>query len=186
MIDRENIKIMIGLLFLILLTSIVIIGMNYNEKEIPDFPRFPSVIPSGEVGNSDISLSLGWNLISMPSSIPKENISFTHNGLPYSWNEAISNNLIFDILYGFENNDYILVDFCLKTKGYWLYTRVDNLYISDEPQVICCNAMIQNSTAENINCNKVIISDLYDETLYYNEINFDEIEFYYLNDGSFN
>lgn len=175
--------VMIGVISILLVLLVVIV---YNqpivEPIIPTIPTFPSTIPGDDVDNGNITLHIDWNIVSMPNSIPKENISFTYQGIPYSWDEAVANEYIWNVLWGFNGTDYVMVDYCIKTKGYWLCSRVDELYIHDEPLVICGNALWTNGT-EDIVCNNIIISNLYDSPICVNTITYDSIEFYYLSDG---
>ena len=182
--EKKIRKLLIGIGIVFIITILLISLYKPSEPRIiPIIPAFPNTIPSDDVNNGNVTLNAGWNIISMPNSMPRDNISFTYEGMPYSWNEAVADELIWNVLWGFNGTDYIMVDYLIRTKGYWLCCIEEPIYISHEPLVLVCGKLMFNGT-ENITCNKVIISpELYDNTIYVDVLNCDEIEFYYYDVG---
>ncbi|MCK5018156.1 MAG: hypothetical protein KAS32_13960 [Candidatus Peribacteraceae bacterium] len=168
---------------IILILCIMLPLTGCFEQQPPPLPNYPSIMPSGEIENGNMTLYMGWNLVSMPVSIPRDNISFTYEGMPYTWAEAVDNNYIWNVLWAFNGTNYIMADFLIRTRGYWLGCKVEPIYISDELLVICCNGIEFDDNASDIVCNKVIVSNLYETHLVVKSITYDSIEFYYLSDG---
>jgi len=67
-----------------------------------------------------------WNFIGLPHDIQvsKENITVYYNGNEYTWQEAVSYNIILDFIYSWNTNSqkYELTDILQPGKGYWMYS----------------------------------------------------------------
>ena len=66
-----------------------------------------------------------WNIIGVPDvqSLDKNNITIEYNDMEYSWNEAVSNILINDFLFGWDtfNQSYIFSEDIDPGYAYWMY-----------------------------------------------------------------
>ena len=173
----NNKMIGIGFFVAFIICSVLIWYAVLYEEKPPEIPQFPT----GEVpqNNSSYALHIGWNLISVPEYTPDDNLYFTYNNISYNWSEAFDEKIIYDRLYWFDGTNYIIVDECLAYQGYWLYIRKEPTYLALEPQVIFCSKLIQDDNASNITTNKVIVNPDFPDTIYYNTITFQSIEFWY-------
>jgi len=82
-----------------------------------------------------IDLKENWNLVSIPinESINKADIVVSHDGTNYSWNDAVTNNIILNFIYYWnaENQNYELKNNLDPGLGYWMYAYEDcNLMVS--------------------------------------------------------
>ena len=81
----------------------------------------------GVEDNFAIELSIGWNLIGLPSntSIGKENLTILFDETEYTWNEAIDNSIIFPFVFGWNKiiQNYVTVDTLYSGLGYWTYSK---------------------------------------------------------------
>ncbi len=85
--------------------------------------------------NYSISLSVGWNLISLPvnQSFNKNDITVNYLDVNYSWGQAVDNETILDFVYGWNTNiqNYVFSDVLTPGEGYWVYAKqVCDLWIS--------------------------------------------------------
>jgi len=75
------------------------------------------------------SLSSKWNIISPPynQSIAKNDIIVWCNGTSYSWQNAVSNNIILGFIYKWnrDNQNYIITDNLTPGDGHWMYAYHD-------------------------------------------------------------
>ena len=173
---KEN-HIIIGLVALIvMLLVLVIIGFSGEREIIPPFPPIGDPVN----GNETYELCIGWNMVSMPQTISKYNVSITYNDNSYTWQDACDNGYIADMIISYNGTDYISSDTFHKTKGYWLYSLVEPLYISDEPFVIYCGKIFFNGTG-NLSCNRLVIApEYYTNVIYCESIAVaDVVEFYF-------
>jgi hypothetical protein len=67
--------------------------------------------------------SAGWNLVSLPKNevVAKTLVRFVNDTHNYTWNEAVTNNVVLNFLYGWFDGHYTLNDTFLGYKGYWIY-----------------------------------------------------------------
>jgi hypothetical protein len=76
-----------------------------------------------------IPLKTSWNLISLPfnESLDKTDIIVSYNDINYSWDDAVTNNLVLNFLYYWnrDNQNYELKNTLDPGYGYWLYAYVD-------------------------------------------------------------
>ncbi|HWR27945.1 MAG TPA: DUF2341 domain-containing protein, partial [Candidatus Thermoplasmatota archaeon] len=72
-----------------------------------------------------IPVQTHWNLISLPfnTSLIKSEINISYNGTTYTWNQAISNNIIIGFLYGWNRTgqSYLLQNTLEPGCGYWMW-----------------------------------------------------------------
>ena len=85
----------------------------------------------------DIPLEYGWNLISIPliKSIDVGAFDIIDaSGDLYSWGEAVENELVSDLLLGFDNDlaTHIPSNLSEPFKGYWIYAHESSLILSVE------------------------------------------------------
>jgi len=75
--------------------------------------------------NYSVSLSHGWNLISLPvnQSINKANLTINYLSVNYSWDQAVDNNTVLQFVYGWDTDDqnYVFADVLNSGEGHWLY-----------------------------------------------------------------
>ena len=173
-------------IIILIIMGIVLIGaivyMNINKETIPEFPQLPSVDGQYTTNTSDTYLSSGWNMISLPSSGYKYSIIINYNENSYVWNQAIDEGLIADVVLSYKNNNYVNIEYLIKTRGYWIYCYVDGIYISDEPFTLYCGKIEFGSQYDNITCQKVVIApEFYSNTIYCNTLQAtDTYTFYYM------
>ncbi len=181
-LDKDmKVGIILGIITLIGLCMITYCVVTYfDEDPLPNLPLAPSSF-SGVVGdNITTNLGIGWQLISMPDTMNKENIYINYDNNTYSWNEAVTNNYIADIIFEYHQGNYVEVEEVIKTHGYWMYTFVENIYLSDEQFVLYAGKITYDGT-EHITCNKLVLAPEY----FSNEISCaslvatDMYEFYY-------
>lgn len=134
-------------------------------------------------------LDQGWNMVSMPETMAKENIFITmpSTGETFSWAEAVAEGLIIDEIYNYANGVYSEVDQMLQTHGYWMYAFVSNLIIYNDPAVIICRFLdiTDNESDGDINCSRIIITDMSNITVTCHSIYAsDTWDFYYENQGT--
>ena len=173
-----------ALIFLVVVLAAIPISMvmtGYDDV-LPDIPESPDDFSyvGDSVGN--FTLTTGWQLISMPDNINKTDIFITYENESYTWTEAFNNNLIANVVVEYNGNGYSEVDYLLKTRGYWMYSFVDGIQISDMPSVIYCGKLFTGySNMSNITCSKVVIApEFYDNDIYCNTfVATDFYEFYY-------
>jgi hypothetical protein len=179
-VSRNRILIIFGVIFLIIILSIIL----YNPKPEPHLPDIPAIPVgmNGEQGEDNLTLHIGWNMVSMPECTKKTDVYFTYDNISYNWTKAIDIPLIVDTLLTYDGNTYIQVDVFLKTRGYWLYSFVEPLYISSEPLVLCCKTIYFDGN-ETLNCTRLIISPKYDTVIHCKSINVQEVSFYYYDIG---
>jgi hypothetical protein len=84
------------------------------------------LIKNDSVGTGHITdLKDGWNIMSLPynTTIAKTNTMITHDSNDYTWEAAVSNNIILGIVYGWNNTDqiYELCDDFNPGRGYWMF-----------------------------------------------------------------
>jgi hypothetical protein len=67
-----------------------------------------------------------WNFIGLPHDNPvvKENITVYYNGTEYTWEEAVSLNIILDFIYNWNSIEqkYEITDILQPGCGYWIYS----------------------------------------------------------------
>ena len=167
----------IGFFVAFIICSVLIWYAVFYEEKPPELPPFP--IGEIPLDNQSLGLKIGWNLISVPEYTNENGLYFTYQNTSYNFTEANEQDIIFDLIYWFDGVSYILVDECIPYSGCWLYVREEPVYLSLEPQVIFCSKLIQDDNATNITTNKVIINPDFPDTVYYNTITFQSIEFWY-------
>lgn len=185
MLNEEIKQGIIGLLVVLIGVILCVYAIHYDdmqdnwEKYLPLAPSNFNP-PSQEIGN--FTLGIGWQMVSMPENINRTDIYINYDGDSYSWNEAIVEGLIANVLMEYSEGQYIDTNYLLKTRGYWMYCFVDGIQISDESFVLYCGSLIYNATAGNITCNKVVIApEFYSNTIEYTTfVATDMYEFYYL------
>jgi len=84
------------------------------------------LISSGKVGSGHISdLMDGWDIVGLPYnvSIAKISVNVTNNSVDYTWDDAVSNNIILGFIYGWNTTDQLfeLCDDFVPGRGYWMY-----------------------------------------------------------------
>jgi hypothetical protein len=72
-----------------------------------------------------------WNLVSLPKDeeIAKTLVRFVNDTHNYTWNEAVTNNVVLNFFYGWFDGHYTLNDTFLGYKGYWIYLYKDDYSI---------------------------------------------------------
>jgi len=144
------------------IVSMIILGINYllpKDDGLPQLPLPPTSFDTIPSNNITINLNIGWQMISMPNTMDKESIFINYDDDTYSWNNAVTNNLIADVIFEY-NNGYLEVQQVLKTHGYWIYTFVDDIYLSDEAFVLYAGKLFFDGT-EHIICDKLVIAPEY-------------------------
>ena len=174
--------ILITMGFLITIVILLFAYDYYVDIDLPDLPLAPGSfdVPYDKSGTH--TLGVGWQMISMPRNLNKTDIHINYQEETYTWNEAVIEGYIGNVIFIFDSGNYIETNSLLKTRGYWMYCFVDGISISDYGFVVYCGKLIQNSSAQNITCDKVVIApEFYDNTVEYNTfIATDMYEFYYL------
>jgi len=168
---------------IVLMTVLFIIISDAPREELPDIPIHPCslTLPAGEVGYNVVE---GWNLISLPDTTSKQNIIITYQGNSYSWQQAVDNGYVADIIMGYNGTDYVETDTIHEFTGYWLYSFISSAYLSSEISVVYGSKLVHDDNASDIMVDKVIISNTYDSPIYYNTISWDSMEFYYIESGT--
>lgn len=73
------------------------------------------------------TLKPGWNLVSMPykKTIDKNTLTIKYGDEKYTWSEAVENNIILDILNGWDrdNQEYYVLESFEQGHGYWMYAN---------------------------------------------------------------
>jgi len=82
-----------------------------------------------------IACKENWNLISIPfnESVDKADIIVTYDNTNYSWNDAVTNNIVLDFIYYWNrtNQNYDIINILEPGYGYWVYAYHDcNLIVS--------------------------------------------------------
>ena len=76
-----------------------------------------------------IDIKDNWNLISLPfnESIDKADIIVSHDGTNYSWNDAVTNNIVLNFVYYWNrlNHNYEIKNTLDPGYGYWIYAYQD-------------------------------------------------------------
>ena len=54
--------------------------------------------------------NMGWNLVSMPETISKYDVTIHYNNNTYTWQEAVDNGYILKFLYGYKGGTYFISD----------------------------------------------------------------------------
>jgi len=185
MLNEEIKQGIIGLLIVLIGVILCFAVIQYEDMEdnwqdyMPLAP-WNFTMPFDEIGN--FTLGVGWQMVSMPENINKTDIYINYQEETYTWNEAVTNGYIANVIMSYDTGQYIETNYLLKTRGYWMYCFTDGIQISDESFVLYCGKLIFNATAGNVTCNKVVISpELYDNTIEYTTfVATDMYEFYYL------
>jgi len=81
-------------------------------------------------GNIPIkNLQTRWNFVSLPfnQSIGKNKLRVKYNGIEYSWQEAVNNNIVLGFIYQWNrtNQNYELTDTLQPGEGYWMFAYSD-------------------------------------------------------------
>jgi len=84
------------------------------------------IFSSSEIGSGHISnLMNDWNIMGVPynDTIAKTSVNVTNNSVDYTWNQAVSNNIILGFVYGWNTSDQLfeLCDDFSPRRGYWIY-----------------------------------------------------------------
>jgi hypothetical protein len=84
-----------------------------------------------------LTLEKNWNLLSLPfnETVNKVDIIVSYNGTNYSWNEAVTENIVLNFVYYWNrvNQNFELKDTLNPGFGYWIYAYDQcNLTISGE------------------------------------------------------
>ena len=81
------------------------------------------------------SLELGYNLVgnNFVRKITKGDISFVKGNQLFTYNEAITNSLIANTIYGYEGTNYLTMDTLDLFKGYWLGVLQNNVQLIEKP-----------------------------------------------------
>jgi len=85
---------------------------------------------SSDISQNDeyiTDLIAGWNLVGIPynESVYKENLSVNYNGIDYTWEQAVENDIVLAFSYGWDTGiqNYIFTDVLESDKGYWIYAN---------------------------------------------------------------
>ena len=173
----------IGIILIAVITLFIVITPEIPEPIIPNIPPIPEIGTPVGLEPQNISLSIGWNVVSMPYSINKYDVYITYNEESYTWYNASYNGLIADKLLFLEDNEWVEIDTFYKTKGYLLYSLVEPLYISTEAYVIYGSKLEYSPDGEDIVCHSVHLGNVYGDPIYFKSISWKSIEFFYLEDG---
>ena len=78
--------------------------------------------------NTDLSiteLGVSWNLVGVPvnRSVAKTNLTVMYEGVPYTWQQAVTAGVILDSIYGWNaaGQNYDLATVLQPSQGYWMY-----------------------------------------------------------------
>ncbi len=85
---------------------------------------------SDAVGSGNIvNLKTHWNIIGLPYETPidVDDLIIHYNGVDYTWNQAVANNIVLGFVYGWDNNMYTLESTLNPDEGYWMYAYHDCL-----------------------------------------------------------
>ncbi|MCC6549973.1 MAG: T9SS type A sorting domain-containing protein [Ignavibacteriaceae bacterium] len=93
---------------------------------------------TGEAVEADSTvqtLQPGFNLIGNKyvRDISKTTLSFVKNGFQYTFDEAVSNNLISNTLYGYDGSGYASANILNLFKGYWIGVLTDGVSLIQKP-----------------------------------------------------
>jgi hypothetical protein len=93
------------------------------DNVVHHFKVIASMMPS-EITYT-VSLSTEWNFVSFPvnESVGKSDITVRYLGVNYSWQDAVTEGLIVNIIYGWNTSlkNYYMSDVFNPNAGYWLY-----------------------------------------------------------------
>jgi len=111
---------------------------NYTFAASPGSVRHFQIIcsvPGEYIYN--ISLREDWNLVSLPvnESLDKDNITVNYLGVNYSWQDAVSGDIVLNFIYGWNatNQNYVARDVLDPGMGYWVYAYYEcDLWISSD------------------------------------------------------
>jgi len=164
----NNIK---GLMYVFIILIISVAGCIESTNE----PKIPTET-AGDGKRQTNELCLEWNIVSMPETISKYNVTIEYNGIIYSWNDSVSEGLILTFLYGYEDGRFYLYDTFQKYKGYWLYTYVDKIKLHENstPDVVirCKNITFTDESELELECDILIIApEYYDNSIICRSIN---------------
>jgi len=99
-----------------------------NDNAIDSIEKIINVIAVNR-----IYLQKNWNLISLPfnESISKYDIMISYGGTNYTWNEAVTANIILNFIYGWKrgptNQSYESTDTLQPGHGYWVWSYHSNV-----------------------------------------------------------
>lgn len=85
---------------------------------------------SSEIGTGHITdLQDGWDIIGVPynTTLAKTSVNVTNNSVDYTWDQAVSNDLILGFVYWWNSVDqmYELCDNFTPGRGYWMFAYYD-------------------------------------------------------------
>jgi len=88
------------------------------------------IFSSSEIGSGHISdLMDDWDIMGVPynDTIAKTSVNVTNNSVDYTWNQAVSNDILLGFVYGWNSSDQIfeLCDNFTPGRGYWMYAYYD-------------------------------------------------------------
>jgi hypothetical protein len=88
------------------------------------------LISSNAVSSNHITdLKQNWSLMGIPfnTTLHKENLTIRCNNTDYTWDQAVTNNIIIQYIYAWDRVDkfYIVTDYLDPTYGYWMFAYHD-------------------------------------------------------------
>jgi hypothetical protein len=107
------------------LTDVFIPGEGYWMYAYNDCELQASGISGLVKDNYITNLLPKWNIMGVPNGEPveKQNLTILNNGTVYTWQEAVTNNIILGFIYEWNetNQNYGLTDTLQPGKSYWMY-----------------------------------------------------------------
>jgi hypothetical protein len=107
------------------MTDTLIPGHGYWIYAYEDCELLASKVGNLKSDSLITNLLREWNIIGLPSDEPveKQNLTILYNGTMYSWQEAVTDTIIIDFIYQWNEIDqnYQLTDILHPGKSYWIY-----------------------------------------------------------------
>ena len=108
-----------------LLTDTLVPGEGYWVYAYHDCELWASGVSGLVTDNYITDLLSKWNIMGVPDgeSVEKQNLTILYNGTVYTWQEAVTNNIILGFIYqwGETGQTYQLTDVLQPGKSYWMY-----------------------------------------------------------------
>jgi RHS repeat-associated protein len=107
------------------LTDTLIPGDGYWMYAYHDCELWTQDIIGFVTDNHITDLYPSWNIMGVPDGEPveKQNLTILYNGTMYTWQEAVTNNIILGFIYLWDETgqNYQLTDILQPGKSYWMY-----------------------------------------------------------------
>ncbi len=92
------------------------------EDDTGNTDTISKLVPVGDIQNA-VNPMNHWNLISLPfnQSIDKEDIMVKYNDCYYSWDQAVTQGIVSDVIFGWDGGSYVFASILEPGEGYWCY-----------------------------------------------------------------